>query len=117
MDIYLRAFTTDATLSLFGGKQVLKVSDISDIVASGKIVVPHEHTSHAPSNQVVTVTGDAATADTLVTCHLVGADGRVQVRGLRYLNDLVRTADGWRISHRQHFVLWQYEARRVEPTM
>jgi hypothetical protein len=112
LTILLRAFTPTATLCLFGGEQVLKVSDIA---ASGRIDGLHEHTSHALSNQVVTVAGDAATADSLVTAHLVGAEGKVMVRGLRYLDDLVRTDEGWRIERRQHFVLWQYDASRVEP--
>lgn len=112
LGILLEGFTPDATLSLFGGEQVLKIADLA---AHGTIDYDYEHTSHAPSSQVVKVAGDTATADTLVTCHLVRKDATVAIRGLRYLDDLVRTPMGWRIRHRRHFVLWQYNAECVKP--
>lgn len=105
LDLVLRAFTADATLSLFGGELTMKVADLA---ARGRIDLDYKHTSHALSNQVLKVTGPTATADSLVTCHLVNSNGTVFVRGLRYLDDLMRTPDGWRITHRRHFVLWQY---------
>jgi hypothetical protein len=37
------------------------------------------------------------------------------VRGIRYIDDLVRTDGGWRIARREHRTLWQYDATRVEP--
>jgi len=113
IDVYLAAFTPDATLSLFGGEQVIRLADTA---ARGELVSPFEHSSHAPSSQTISVDGDSATADTFVVAHLVPrGDGPIAVRGLRYVDDLVRTDDGWRISHRRHFVLWQYDVERTEP--
>ncbi|WP_236795457.1 nuclear transport factor 2 family protein [Amycolatopsis sp. GM8] len=110
-EVYLRAFTPDATMSLFDGKTIL---DVAKFVAEGGLgKTGFEHKSHTPGSQVITVDGDTACADTLVTAVLVTADGPVMVRGLRYLDDLVRVEDGWRISHRRHSVLWQYNAERV----
>jgi len=112
VDLYLAAFTPDATLSLFGGSQIVKVADMA---AHGALTPPFEHTSHAPGSQAITISGDTATADTLVTAHIVPEQGPILVRGLRYVDDLVRTDDGWRIHHRRHFLLWQYDVERVEP--
>jgi ketosteroid isomerase-like protein len=112
LDLYLRAFTPDATLSLFGGSQVVAINDAS---ARGMLGGAFDHTCHTPASQVVVVTGDTATADSLVVAQLVPRDGPILVRGLRYLDELVRADGGWRIRHRQHFVLWQYDAARVEP--
>jgi len=115
IDVYLSAFTPDATLSLFGGEQVMRPADMA---ARGELLSPFEHSSHAPSSQTIFVDGDIATADTFVVAHLVPRDdGPIAVRGLRYLDDLVRTDDGWRISHRRHFLLWQYDIKRTEPRL
>ena len=112
--LFRSAFTADAT-SETGDAQVTR-STVSDALTDGQISTPSmPFSSHAPSSQVVTVTGDTATADTMVTCHIVTDKGEVLVRGLRYLDDLVRTADGWRIRHKKHLVLWQYDARRIYP--
>ena len=110
---YLRAFTADATLSLFDGALTMAVAEL--VQDGGIDKGGFEHTSHTPASQTITIDGDAATADTLVTAVLVLADGPVAVRGLRYRDDLIRTEDGWRISLRRHSVLWQYDAERVAP--
>jgi ketosteroid isomerase-like protein len=112
LDVYLAAFTPDATLALFGGSHVVVVNKES---AQAMLAGDFEYSCHTPANEVIHVTGDSATADTLVVAQLVPRDGPVLVRGLRYIDDLVRTDSGWRIRHRQHFVLWQYDATRVEP--
>jgi hypothetical protein len=113
IQVYLRAFTADATVSLFDGAMTVPVAQL--VKDGGLDKGGFEHTSHTPASQVIAVDGDTATADTLVTAVLVSADGPVTVRGLRYRDDLVRTADGWRISLRRHSVLWQYDAERVAP--
>ena len=110
---YLRAFTADATLSLFDGAMTVPVAQL--VQDGGLDKGGFEHTSHTPASQAITIDGDTATADTLVTAVLVLAYGPVAVRGLRYRDDLMRTEDGWRISLRRHSVLWQYDAERVAP--
>jgi hypothetical protein len=47
----------------------------------------------------------------------VAGPGHVMVRGLRYEDRLVRQADGWRIAHRIHRSLWQYDAEAVSPDL
>ncbi len=110
-DLMLSAFTPDATLSLFGGERTMSVADL----AAGGSAPQTAQRMHAPGSQVITVDGDRVTADTFVVSHLVPDEGPILVRGLRYLEDLVRTDDGWRVRHLQHFQLWQYDVERVEP--
>jgi SnoaL-like domain len=112
INLFLAAFTANAMMSLFGGSQVV---EIGAIAAGGELVTPFEHSSHAPANQVITVERDTAVADTLVVAHVVVPGCPVAVRGLRYLDDLIRTDQGWRINGRQHHVLWQYDVDRVQP--
>jgi len=44
-----------------------------------------------------------------------GGKGRIRVRGLRYIDDFVKTPEGWRIRHRVHIPIWQYEVVSVPP--
>jgi hypothetical protein len=111
LELYLSAFTADATMSLFGGEQTMSVADL----AARGFASPSGYRSHAPGSQAISVDGDRATADTFVVSHIVPENGPILVRGLRYVEDLVRTGDGWRIQHLQHFQLWQYDMERVEP--
>ena len=69
--------------------------------------------SHHPTSQQLAVDGDQATADTFAVAYLATADERIVVRGLQYLDELERGADGWRITSRQHIPQWQYEAART----
>jgi hypothetical protein len=79
------------------------------------------YTSHAVASQQITLDGGLAHADTFVVAHLVegavAGPGAILVRGLRYTDDLVRTEEGWRIAHRRHHSLWQYEAKAVSPDL
>ena len=74
--------------------------------------------SHVPSSMTIEIDGDRARADTFALAYLVedaGADQRVIVRGVQYLDELRREAGEWRISRRYHGTQWQFEARTVEP--
>ena len=60
------------------------------------------HTMHRLSNLAITVAGDAATARTYVDAVLMSADGESGLNPIGfYDDDLVRTADGWRIRRRR----------------
>jgi hypothetical protein len=74
-------------------------------------------TTHTVSNVRIEVAGDDAAADAYATAVLVGASQpAVTVRGLRYLDHLVRRDGRWLIDRRQHRALWQYTAAG-EPTV
>ncbi|MGH7894781.1 MAG: nuclear transport factor 2 family protein [Candidatus Binatia bacterium] len=76
-----------------------------------------ETTMHLLGTHLATVTGDVATAETYAVCHhrlrptAGGAADRIV--GMRYLDSLVRTSDGWRIRRRDVTVDWQ----RLDPVV
>jgi 3-phenylpropionate/cinnamic acid dioxygenase small subunit len=64
-------------------------------------------TQHLLGNLHVTVDGDRATAASYVQATHVADDGRSWVTGGRYDDELVRTADGWRIAARTFRRQWR----------
>ena len=73
-------------------------------------------TNHTLGNSVIQVSGDKANADTFAIATVV-IEGRVRVRGIKYVDELVRTSRQWRICKRTHIQLWQYEADAVKPSL
>jgi SnoaL-like domain len=60
------------------------------------------HTLHRITNRVVSVTGDSAVARSYVDGLIMAADGQSGVSAIGfYDDDLLRTADGWRITRRR----------------
>lgn len=65
--------------------------------------------THTVGNHTANVHGDRAWAETYVTACLVDrpVDGlRMRTRGVRYIDELTRTTDGWRIHRRTHVCDW-----------
>lgn len=78
------------------------------------VVSQFDASTHLAANVVLQVSGDSAKGDTFAIAYvLVG--GSVLARGLRYMDEFVRVEDGWRIQHRNHIPLWQFNAPAVEP--
>lgn len=73
-------------------------------------IVDLEQSMHFMGNHAVTLHGDTADAETYALAHLIDhpPEGRrMRTRGLRYVDELVRTSDGrWLISKRQHILDW-----------
>jgi 3-phenylpropionate/cinnamic acid dioxygenase small subunit len=60
------------------------------------------HTMHRLTNQVITVDGDTAQSRTYVDALIMVGEGNSGVNAAGFYDDhLVRTADGWRVAHRQ----------------
>ena len=108
-----QVFTEDATMTALAGGR--RFEGRAAIVESMMTVRNYQHTSHYPTSQVIEIDGDSATADTFGIAVIAVSDPepRILVRGLQYLDDLVRTPEGWRIAHRQHIPTWQYDAESV----
>ena len=73
-----------------------------------------ESTTHLVGNHLADVAGDTASAETYALCHhrlRTPAGVADRVAGLRYLDGLVRTPEGWRIRRRDVVVDWE----RVDP--
>lgn len=67
-------------------------------------------TMHLVANQLVEIDGDRATSETYAIAYhqMHGDEGRRNMAvGVRYLDTLVRVADGWRICHREVRLEWQ----------
>jgi 3-phenylpropionate/cinnamic acid dioxygenase small subunit len=61
------------------------------------------HTMHRLSNRAVTVDGDEATARTYIDGLIMAADNKSGVNAIGFYDDeIVRTADGWRIARRRY---------------
>lgn len=74
------------------------------------ILIPLDASQHLVSNHQVRVRGEAATCRTYLHAQHVRKEapgGRHYVIAGRYEDDLVRTADGWRIAKRRLVVLWR----------
>jgi 3-phenylpropionate/cinnamic acid dioxygenase small subunit len=60
------------------------------------------HTLHRLTNQAITVNGDRAQARTYIDGLIMAADNKSGVNAIGYYDDeIVRTADGWRIARRR----------------
>lgn len=67
-------------------------------------------TNHTMSNSVIKIDGDHATADSRGFTYLYNKEaGQVSMRAVRYLDELLRTGDGWRITRRRHIPQIQFE--------
>lgn len=67
--------------------------------------------SHVPGNMQIEINGDRATATTLTVAFLKGSiDGVPSLvqRGISYVDELVRTPEGWLIADRTHRTRWHH---------
>lgn len=110
-------FTDEATVELLDGE--LTFNHIDDFIDHSRIMQRTNHSNHSLSNASITVSGDAATADSTAMAILALADTalheRILVRGLRYLDRLECSDAGWRIVYRRHIPLWQFAADSEVP--
>jgi hypothetical protein len=67
---------------------------------------------HIMNNVAITLEAETAHAETQGIVYLsYMPDGPITVRGLSYVDDFERVADGWRISRRTHRAHWQFEVQ------
>lgn len=98
-------FTPDATLV---GSQ-LRYEGADQIATIPAKLDRYERTFHLVANHVVDLAGDTASGETYCAAHHLHTVDGVQVDRvlhIRYLDDFVRTDDGWRISCRRLEVDW-----------
>jgi len=112
-------FTSDAHGEYDGGKTIHVGREA--IIEALRGITQFKFSNHMIGSMMIEVDGDRAKADTYGVAFLVIDDGegkgRILVRGLRYLDGLVKRLEGWRISHRVHIPIWQYEAVSVPPAI
>jgi SnoaL-like domain len=112
-DIVASAFAEDASYGAMRGHDEIRR------VMTG--LDAYDSMQHCFASSKIEVDGDTATADTMAVGFNVGKDDtgeeRCLVRGLRYIDELARTDDGWVITRRRghddpghgHDTFWQFE--------
>lgn len=113
-------FTPDARYGMIRGRD-----EVERVMAGGGLAA-YDAMAHCFGSSRIEVDGDTATADTMAIGFDVGRndDGErvCMVRGLRYVDTLVRTEHGWQISSRSgyddldfgHDTFWQFEGPTTE---
>ncbi|GGT20175.1 hypothetical protein GCM10010222_72680 [Streptomyces tanashiensis] len=97
-------FTADATTSTPAGDVRGREAVAANIRGAMGLF---DRTVHFGSNYLVDVDGDRATLlGNQLSTHVLAADGSLFVSGGRTENDLVRTADGWRLSRADLRIAW-----------
>ncbi|MGE0386664.1 MAG: nuclear transport factor 2 family protein [Gammaproteobacteria bacterium] len=79
-------------------------------------VEPFTVSHHGVRNRMVTLDGDRARGNIYAMDALAydpGSGMRVRFHGLRYIDEYARTDAGWRITRRDLYELWEYEAPDV----
>ncbi|MEV7569370.1 nuclear transport factor 2 family protein [Streptomyces tanashiensis] len=97
-------FTADATASTPAGDVRGREAVAANIRRAMGLF---DRTVHFGSNYLVDVDGDRATLlGNQLSTHVLAEDGSLFVSGGRTENDLVRTADGWRLSRADLHIAW-----------
>jgi len=76
-----------------------------------------EKEQHILSNIEIDVDGDTASSFCAARVYIVGGRGEEPVllmRGITYTDQLVRTAEGWKIKERAHYLVWMAETTPIE---
>ncbi len=99
-DLFRTCFTDDVLAEYEGIETWHGVDAITAFMDEAHATMGH--TLHRLSNLAVTVDGDTATARSYVDAVLMDAGGERGHNTVGFYDDeLVRTADGWRIAHRR----------------
>lgn len=106
LDGVAACFTADAAYRGSLGVGSIEVA----LTALRERMAQYASTMHFIGNQLIDVAGDRATSETYAIAYhqLQREDGRRNMAvGVRYLDDLLRTKDGWRICRREVKLEWQ----------
>lgn len=111
-DLLKSVFTPDVRMEYLGGS--LAVTGSEKFVQALKGMRTFSSTNHSISNIHIEVDEDTGTADyNLIAILANDGEPRAIVRGIRYNDDVVRTADGWKVSRRVQTPQWQYQVPTV----
>jgi 3-phenylpropionate/cinnamic acid dioxygenase small subunit len=103
---FRQLFTDDVDADLIGFKHWTNLDAwVTDFEAGHAAMVS---TQHVITNEVVEIDGDRARANSYGTNRINQPDSAQSITtGCSYHDDLVRTADGWRITRRICRILWR----------
>lgn len=98
--LFRTVFTEDCELDYGEIGSWTGVDEVTEFME--KVHAMAGHTLHRLSNQAITVNGETAVARTYVDALIMATDNQTGVNGIGfYDDDIVRTADGWRIARRR----------------
>lgn len=107
--LVIECFTEDAELE-YDLKPERYVGGAHFFETLSRVFSAFSSTNHSISNSHVVVSGDTARVDSRAIAVLVDKHSqRTSIRGVRYLDDLVRCGADWKIKRRIHQPLWQYD--------
>jgi SnoaL-like domain len=113
-DLLDEVFTPDAVCDYGSLGNPANRDEIKALIR--RTLEPLDFTQHFIGNVVVKVDGDKAHTDLyLIAQHIRAgaAGGESYMMGARYADDVVRTPEGWRISHREIIRGWATGNREV----
>jgi hypothetical protein len=103
LDLVASCFTADAA---YDG--ALARGTIADALAALRVAVTrYTATLHFLGNQLIELDDDAARSETYALAHHRLADGTLRVVAVRYVDELVRRPEGWRIARRVAHREWE----------
>ena len=115
VDGVMSCFTDDAYASYNDGATILdgsaQLREFFEMVVERFRTFSVESPSmHIMNNVMVALAGDHAEVASKALAYLLPSpDGQVTVRGLEYIDEVVRGSDGWKISRRMHKAQFQYQ--------
>lgn len=102
-------FTADAH-AIYGG--VDHIHGVDRIIAHIQGLLNLKASSHFVGNQLIALHGDTADMESYAVAHLIqtrGGQDIMRIRGLRYIDKMVRQDGLWLIADRIHTCDWMYE--------
>lgn len=117
-DLLKRCFTSDSKCEYDGGKKILIGKE--DIAEGLRGITQFKYSHHIIGSMMIDIKDNNAKADTYCIVFLNREsedDNRVIIRGLRYIDELIKKEDGWKIIHRIHIPLWQCEMVSTRPEL
>ncbi len=121
LELLAASFTDDVHIELEGTGDIVGMRQLRAVFGgwAGLSSMPGLETfelvvsTHTIGMILFEIHDDVANTESYCTVQLVGrrgAENIALVRGIRYLDELTRGADGWKIRKRYHSVDWMYEA-------
>jgi 3-phenylpropionate/cinnamic acid dioxygenase small subunit len=112
---------TESAAGVLEGLEAIRASMSPEALAKARAAssgLQFDRSTHQMANIVITLEGDRAHAESSALVYLVGPkEGRdvIVIRGVRYSDDFVRLAEGWRIIRRVHAAVWHFGPTPLQP--
>ena len=111
-DLWAQVMTEECVIEGPGFRTEGRAANLANLDYLGHLYV---HTHHRVHNQLFSITGDRATGETYGTAdhlRLTGNGAELVAWSLRYQDEMIRDANGWRFASRRLIVDWE-EVRTI----